>query len=126
MPSVRVSLARAGLASAASVTKAAVADRRERRVVIPSPMKQRHGLQCRETVERFKTLFPSVARALDAAEGQLDAAAGAVIVDEDLAGGNGAREAQLAAAVASPDAADEAIRGAVGDRDRLLLAGEGR
>ena len=48
-------------------------------------MLDRHGLQPREAVKRLETLFASVARLAAAAEGQFDAAAGAVIVDEALA-----------------------------------------
>ena len=39
-----------------------------------------------EAVERLEALLAAVAGVADAAEGQLDAAAGAVVVDEDLAG----------------------------------------
>ena len=44
-----------------------------------------HRLQRREAVQRLEALLAPVARGLDAAEGQLDAAAGAVVVDEHLA-----------------------------------------
>ena len=42
-------------------------------------------LQRREAVQRLEALLAAVARMLDAAERQLDAAAGAVVVDEHLA-----------------------------------------
>src|SRR6059058_2222466 len=42
-------------------------------------------LQRREAVQRLEALLAAVARVLDAAERQLDAAAGAVVVDEHLA-----------------------------------------
>src|SRR5262245_59344252 len=71
--------------------------------------------------ERLEALLAPMARALDAAEGQLDAAAGAEIVDEDLARFERAGEAQLAPAIPRPDAGDEPVGRAVGDGDRLLL-----
>ncbi len=61
----------------------------------------------------------------DPAEGQLDAAAGAVIVHEDLAAADLARQPQLARAVAGPDAGDQPVFGTVGDADRLGLVLEG-
>jgi hypothetical protein len=51
-----------------------------------------HGLQHREAVQRLEALLAPVAAALDAPEGQLDAAAGAVVVDEDLAAAQLARQ----------------------------------
>src|SRR5215470_881971 len=66
-----------------------------------------------------------MARALDAAEGELDAAARPVIVDEDLARADGAGEAQLPPAIARPDPGDEAIGRAVGDADCLGFVIEG-
>ena len=61
----------------------------------------------------------------DAAERQLDAAAGAVVVDEHLAAAQRPRHPHLPGAVAGPDAGDQAVLGAVGDLDRLRLAVEG-
>jgi hypothetical protein len=77
-----------------------------------------------EAVQRLEALLAPVARVLDAAEGQLDAAAGAVVVDEHLAAVQLARHAQLAAAVAGPHAGHQAVGGAVGDRQGLGLAVE--
>src|SRR5437762_12183021 len=85
----------------------------------------RHRLQRREPIERLEPLFAAVARALDAAERQLDAAAGAVVVDEHLAALQRVRHAHLAAAVACPYTRDKAVRRAVSDADRLGLAVEG-
>ena len=50
-----------------------------------SAVLDRDRLQRREAVERLEALLAAVARVLDAAERQLDAAAGAVVVDEHLA-----------------------------------------
>src|SRR5262245_9954706 len=71
--------------------------------------------------ERLEALLAPMTRALDAAERQLDAAAGAEIVDEDLARFERSREAQLAPAILRPDAGDKPVGRAVGDGDRLLL-----
>ena len=59
-----------------------------------------------------------------AAEGQLDAAAGPVIVDEHLARADRLGEAHLPPAIGGPDAGDEAKVGAVGDGDGFRLAVE--
>src|SRR6185312_11466472 len=74
--------------------------------------------------ERLEALLAAVAGALDAAERQLDAAAGAEIVDEDLPGFERPRKAQLPPAILRPDAGDEAVGRAVGDADRLVLLAE--
>src|SRR5688572_29266915 len=97
--------------------------------VLPSsrmsfPMMRGDRLQPREAVERLKSLLAAVARQADAAEGQLDAAAGAVVVEKDLARPQPARQPHRPAAVAGPDRGDEAVAGAVGDRHRLVLAVE--
>src|SRR5437762_5351669 len=85
----------------------------------------RNGLGRGEAVEGLKALLPAMARTLDAAERQLDSAAGAVIVDEDLPRLNGARQAELPPAVAGPDSTDKAKGRTVRQIDRLLLAVEG-
>ena len=54
------------------------------------------GLQRSEAIQRLESLFTAVAAGLDAAERQFNPAAGAVIVDEDLAGAHRARHAHLA------------------------------
>ena len=84
-----------------------------------------HRLQRREAVQRLEALLAAVARVLDAAEGQLDAAARAVVVDEDLAALELARHAQRAAAVARPHAGHQAVGRAVGQGRGLFLAVEG-
>src|SRR6188472_1246333 len=84
----------------------------------------RDRLQRREAVERLEALLAAVARVLHAAEGQLDAAARAVVVDEDLAAAQRPRHPHLPAAVAGPHARDETVPGAVGYRDGLGLAVE--
>src|ERR1051325_6151841 len=85
----------------------------------------RNGLCRCKAVEGFKALLAAVTRTLDAAERQLDSAAGAIVVDEDRSRLNGARQAELPAAVAGPDSTDKAIGRAVRQVDRLLLAVEG-
>src|ERR1700722_7969637 len=60
-----------------------------------------------------------------AAERQLDAAAGAVIVEEHLPRAQHLGEPHLAPAVAGPDASHEAVAGPVGDCDRLGLVLKG-
>ena len=67
-------------------------------------------------IQRLEALLAAVARRLDAAERQLDAAAGAVVVDEHLAASQRARQRSCRAAVARPDAGDQAVVGAVGER----------
>jgi hypothetical protein len=71
-------------------------------------MLDRHRLQRAEMEQRLEALLAAVAGALDASKGQLDAATGAEIIDEDLAGFERLGEAELAPAVARID-----------DRDRL-------
>src|SRR5450830_545718 len=56
-----------------------------------------------------------MATGLDPAERQFDTTAGAVIVDIDLTGANLARQSQLTAAIAGPDAADQTEVGTIGD-----------
>ena len=68
----------------------------------------RHRLQHAEPVQRFQALLAAVAGFADAAERQLDAAAGAIIVDEHLAGADTLGEPHLPAAIGGPDAGDEA------------------
>ena len=94
-------------------------------VLLPQSWLDRHGLQHREPVQRLEALLAAVARVLDAAERQLDAAAGAVVVDEHLAALQPARHAQRPAAVARPYAGHQAIGRAVGDGQRLGLVVEG-
>src|SRR3954468_5800080 len=83
-----------------------------------SPVVHHDGLRGREFVQRLEALLAAVAGALDAAEGQLDAAAGAEAVDEDLAAAHGAGDPHRAPGVAGPDAGDEAVGRAVGEPDR--------
>src|SRR5438128_429362 len=87
-----------------------------------SSVLDRHSLQRGEAQQARPTLLATVAAAAHAAERQLDAAARAVIVDEDLPRAQGLREAQLTSAVARPHARDEPVGRAVGERDRLRLA----
>ncbi len=54
-----------------------------------------HGLDDREFLQREKALLASVTALLHAAERQFDAAAGAVAIDEDLAGPNAPGDAGL-------------------------------
>src|SRR5690348_5010957 len=89
-----------------------------------SAVLDRDRLQRREAVQRLEPLLATVPGMLDAAERQLDAAAGAVVVDEDLAAPQRPRHPERAAAVARPDAGDEAVLGAVGDPDRVGLVVE--
>src|SRR5215217_8524169 len=98
---------------------------RHRRRSQSSAVIDRNGLGRCKAVEGFKALFAAMARTLDAAERQLDSAAGTVVVDEDLSRLNGARQAKLPPAVAGPDSTDKAKGRAVRQIDRLLLAVEG-
>src|SRR5215216_805277 len=91
----------------------------------PSAVIDRNRLGRCKAIEGFKPLLATVARALDAAERQLDSAAGAVIVDEDLSRLNRARQTELPPAVAGPDSTDKAKGRAVRQIDRLPLAVEG-
>src|SRR3954447_8010475 len=75
-------------------------------------------LRGRELVEGLEALLAAVAGFLDPAEGQLDAAAGAVGVDEDLAAAHRPRDPRRAPGVAGPDAGDEAVGRAVGEARR--------
>src|SRR6478672_3293207 len=69
--------------------------------------------------EREKSLLASVPALLHAAERQLDAAAGAVAVDEHLAAANGLRYALLPSAVLRPHGGKQAIVGTVRELDRI-------
>src|SRR3989442_635818 len=91
---------------------------------VSSTVVDRDGLQRREAIERLEALLAPVARMLDAAERQLDAAAGAIVVDEHLAAVQPLGHAQRAAAVARPHAGHQAERSAVGDGQRFVLAVE--
>ena len=75
-------------------------------------------------VERDKALLAAVAGFLHAAERQLDAAARAVAVDENLPGADLSRHPHRAIAVARPDAGDEAVVGGIGEAHRLGLVVE--
>src|SRR5260370_37770908 len=87
-------------------------------------MPDRHRLQRAEMEQRLEALLAAVAGALDPAEGQLDAAAGAEIVDEDLARFERLGEAQLASAILRPHPGDETRLCADGGAERLGLVGE--
>src|SRR6476620_1364719 len=89
-----------------------------------STMAQHDGLQRRETVQRLETFLAAMPRMLDATERQFDAAARAVIVDEHLPARERTRHPELAAAVARPDAGDEAVVRRIGKCDGLGLVGE--
>ena len=80
----------------------------------------------RHVIEGFETLLPAVARLLEAAERKLDAATGAVTINENLAGADAFCHAVLACAIPRPDAGDEAEISAVGKADRFFLAFEGK
>src|SRR5215510_2586682 len=69
-----------------------------------SSVLQHDGLEHREAVKRFEALLAAVSRMPDTAEGQLDAAARAVAVDEHLAAPDRAGDPELPAAVAGPHA----------------------
>ena len=58
---------------------------------------------------------------LDAAKRQLHTAAGAVVVDEDLAAAQAARHAQLAAAVTRPDSGHQTKLRGIGQFDGMVL-----
>ena len=75
-------------------------------------------LDLRVGEQRLDALPAADPGALHAAERQLDAAAHAVAVDEDLPGADARRDAVGAAQVARPDARDEAVGRGVGERDR--------
>src|SRR5882672_1694312 len=76
-------------------------------------------------VERLDALLTPVSRLAEAAEGQLNPAAGAVGVDVDLPAVDLGGDAVRAAQVRGPDRADQRVVGAVSQRDRLLLRAEG-
>ncbi|GAD23998.1 hypothetical protein AVS7_03758, partial [Acidovorax sp. MR-S7] len=78
-----------------------------------------------EAVERLEALFAAVAAGLHAAEGQLHAAGRAVVVDEHLAAGDAPRHAELARAVARPDAGHQAEGRGVGQVGGFVFALEG-
>src|SRR5699024_957609 len=73
-------------------------------------VKRGYGLELREFVQRLEAFFAAVSGLADAAERQFHATTGAVVVQEDLAGLDAPGHAQLAAAVAGPDAGDESVR----------------
>src|SRR6478735_10659570 len=92
---------------------------------MPSTVLGHDRLGHRELFQRDDALLAAVTALAGAAEGQFDAAAGAIAVDEDLAGAHALRDALLAPAVLGPDGGDEAIIGAVGGLDRVVLVLEG-
>ena len=83
-------------------------------------------LDLRVGQQRLDALPAAVAGPLHAAERQLDAAAHAVGVDEDLAGVDAVGDAVRAAEVARPDAGDEPVLGEVGQRDGVAVVVEGQ
>src|SRR6185295_15485332 len=98
-PAARGRLTRGPVAPAAAALRSVVLDR--------------HRLERREAVQRLEALLAAVARALDAAEWQLDASAGPVVVDEHLAAAQAPRHAQGPAAVARPDAGHQPVGRAI-------------
>src|SRR4051794_28273358 len=97
----------------------------EPRITISSALEgNAHVLDLRVREQRVDALAAAVAGALHAAEGQLDAAADAVGVDEHLAGADARGDSVRAAEVAGPDARDEPVARRVGKRDRFAIAGE--
>src|SRR5690606_16007732 len=81
----------------------------------------RNRLQRGESIERLETLFAAMAGFFHAAEWQLDAATSTIIIDEDLTGMDGMREAALSSAILGPDAADKAIGCTIGNRDGFFF-----
>src|SRR5918994_1857465 len=84
------------------------------------------GLDLAVLVEGFVALFAAVPALFEAAEGELDAAAGAVGVDVDLTGAQLVGEPVSRGDVAGPDGGDQAVVRAVGDAGGLLRVVEGR
>ena len=95
------------------------------KVPTASPMPRRDRFQRREAVERLETLLAAMARFAHASEGQLDASARAVVVDEHLPGAQRLGEAHLSPSVGRPDAGHETVAGPVGDCRGLGLVIEG-
>src|SRR5687767_10681261 len=85
----------------------------------------RDRLQGREPVQRLEAFLAPVPAVLDAAERQLDTAARAVVVDEDLTALNLPRQPHLPAAVAGPYAGHQAVGSAVCEAQRVRLVDEG-
>jgi hypothetical protein len=85
----------------------------------------RDRLRPRECEQPLEALLAAVARELPAAERQLDAAAGAITVDEHLSAANRARHPQLPRAVARPHAGHEPEGRAIREPDRIGLIGKG-
>src|SRR4051794_12788573 len=83
------------------------------------------GLRRGELDQTLEALFAAVARAAEAAEGQLDAAARAVAVHEDLARAHGTADAGGAHGVAGPHASGKPEGRAVRQPDRLRFVIEG-
>ena len=87
-----------------------------------------HGLESSEAQQGLETLLASVPRGFDAPEGQLDATAGSVIVDEHLATADAPRHAQLTGSVTRPDPGHQAKVGRIGQCHRMVfvIKGQGR
>src|SRR5674476_122444 len=81
----------------------------------------RHHFHRSTTVKRFEALLAAVAGSLHTSEGKLNAAASAVVVDENLPGLDLVREPQPAAEITGPDAGSQAEGGAVGDPNCISL-----
>ena len=74
-----------------------------------------------EFMQRRKSLFAPVATVFDAAKRQLDSAARAVIIDEDLTAAQRFSDPHLALAIGGPHTGDQPEIGAIGDADRIGL-----
>src|SRR5690606_26596919 len=94
------------------------------KTLTPLSVMGRDGLERGEGVERLEPLLATVARFADAAEGQFNPARGAIVVDKDLSGPQPFRQPHLPPAVGGPDPGDQAVVGAVGDGDGVVLGVE--
>src|SRR5579859_6326264 len=100
------------------------AQRPPRRAASASAMMRNHRLERGERVQRRHAFLAAVAGAADAAERQLDPAAGAVIVEEHLTRLEPLRDAQEPRTIARPHARHQAVGRSVRDAHRLILTVE--
>src|SRR5450759_5153383 len=83
-------------------------------------MLERHRLERGKAVQRFQPLLTTIAGGFDTTKGQLNAAASAVVVDEDLAAADAPLHPELAPTVRRPDPCHQTKMGGIGQFDGVV------
>lgn len=84
-----------------------------------------NGLEAGIALQALEAFFATMAGAPHPTEGQLDAACGAIVIDEHLTTADTLGQAQLTPSIAGPDAGTETEVGGIGEFQGLSLAFEG-